>query len=119
MGPAQRVVSASVEKRQDQILEKRIGHPPFPVVVRLITGRGKRKNTFSSRSAGGTLIAASSLLQNGATSRESSYSSFDDAIEAGESTRGWYRLLARGLMRIHIIYDPLAEDMVAFEFLSG
>jgi len=107
----------SVEKRQHQILEKRIGHAPFPGVVRLITG--KRKNHFSGRLLlVGTLIAASSLLQTCGDRRESSYPSFADAIEAGEITRGWIPdYLPKSSHAIHIIYDPSSpRTWCAFEF---
>jgi hypothetical protein len=65
-----------------------------------------------------TCIAASACLQACAGRQESSYASLEDAIKAGEITRGWIPdSLPRSSRSIHIIYDPSSpRTWCAFEF---
>jgi len=63
-------------------------------------------------------IVASAFLQACSDRHESSYASLDDAIKAGEITRGWIPdYLPKSSHAIHIIYAPSSpRTWCAFEF---
>ncbi len=66
-------------------------------------------------------IAASAFLQACSDRQESSYASLNDAINAGEVTRGWIPdYLPRSSHAIRIIYDPSSpRTWCAFEFFPA
>jgi len=66
-------------------------------------------------------IASTLVFQSCSDRRESSYPSLDDAVKAGEITRGWIPdFLPRNSRAIHIVYGPSApRTSCAFEFSPG